>query len=189
MKFIKLHNALILTLIANTLITWGKPTLQPYNVKNDAQRNAVLALYKTAKGLKNEQETSIPLVLEEASSSQGANTPMGTSQASIFVDDNNAIIGLIIYKDTIIQDAENHNRPISFIKNLIMTPNQTRHAQDLLAEFEQSKRTENCTQINVDITGLDQNLFKRAGFKKIKKSDSSMWAKCISPSRTSCCIQ
>ena len=178
----KLHNALALSIITCSLYVQCIPTLRPYNVQNQQEKNAVLNLYTTAKHIENirPNDIRIPLVLEGVHQGQAINTPMQPNQASVFVDDHNDIIGLVIYADTTIQ-----NQRVSAIKELVMATTHVNQARALLTTFEQQKRTAGFRQVNA-YQPDDPELFTRAGFRATR--DPNMFAKNISRSRT-CCIQ
>lgn len=168
----KLSNALACTLFTHALSTWAAPTLIPYDARNAQIRKTTIALYKATHP--NTQEKFMPTVLEENSTEQGL------PKASIFIDDNNKIVGLVIYTPRTAQ-----NNRTSYISELVLDKNHKGLTKDLLQAFEQEKKRENFDLITIDVPGSNRNLFRELGFKDSTDKNSSLMGKYISDSSSS----
>lgn len=166
-------HAIILTLFVNAFCAWGSPTLVPYDARNAQTRKATLALYKTA--YPKIEEESFPLVLDENPTQQEM------PQASILIDDNNKIIGLIIYFSTMTK-----NRRAIYINEFIVDKKNSGLAKDLIQAFEQEKKQERYDLITINVTKDNKNLFKSLDFKEnTADKKSSLMGKYISEASSS----
>jgi hypothetical protein len=160
------YRTVTLLLIANTLSTWSAPTLIPYDARNAQTRNATIALYKATNP--NIQEKFIPHVLEENS------TEPGLPKASIFIDDNNKIVGLVIYTLRTIQ-----SHLTAYISELILDKNHKSLTKDLILAFGQEKKFDSIT---IDVPSANRSFFRELDFKDSTDKKSSLMCKYLSGS-------
>lgn len=151
------YKALALALITHSLSIWSAPiapTLLSYDADNGQLKKSAIALYRTVKGA----SATIPAALEL--NYKDDRLP----KVSLFVDDNQVIIGMIIHSQSSID-----GKPISVINDLIMNQRNKNEVVDFLNAFEQQKRDEQYVQINAVTTKNNQDFFKQAGFKKLEE--------------------
>jgi hypothetical protein len=166
----KCYKALALALITYSLSLCSAPitsTLLSYDANNGQLKRSAIALYRNVRGA----SASIPAALEL--NYKDDRLP----QVILFVDDNRAIIGMIIHSQTSID-----GKLVSVINDLIMNPRNKSETVDFLNAFEQQKRDEHYVQINAVTTKDTQDFFKKADFKKLEEG---MMAKKISGSLSS----
>lgn len=165
-----ISRVIAIMLFVNAFSMWGAPTLVPYDARNAQTRKATLALYKNAHP--TIEDKNLPLFLDENP------TQAGMLQGSILIDDNNKIIGLVIYIP-----GKSKGRKIAHIHEFILDKKNNSFAKDLLRTFEQEKKQEKYDLITIDAANDNKNTFKSLAFKE--NSDGNFLVKNISESSSS----